>query len=346
MRATAEKQVAALQARYLPDVLRWLRDAFPDSEPGLPQLLRYHLGWEDAEGVATPSDTGKALRPILCLTACELAGGDWHQALPAAAALELVHNFSLVHDDIQDGDVLRHGRQTVWSLWGVPAALSGGNAMRVIADRTLSRLEDTGVPEQSVAAASSELAQRYLEMIEGQYLDVSFEQRWDVTIAEYLDMIGRKTGALFESAMFLGALVATNDTRAARAFGACGRGMGTAFQVRDDYLGVWGDPETMLKPAADIQRKKKSLPMVYMLGRASDNDLAWLAEAYAHDQISEPNVQRILKLLEQLDARQYVQRIAEATASDALASGAAPDLAPDTRETLEALARYFVTRDK
>ena len=175
---------------------------------------------------------------------------------------------------------------------------------------------------------------------------MSFEERRDVSVAEYLEMIGRKTGALFESAMFLGALVATNDTEMAHAFGACGRWMGMAFQVRDDYLGVWGDPETMLKPAADIQRKKKSLPMVYMLQRASDDDLAWLAEAYAHDQISEPNVQRILKLLERLDAQRYVRRVAEANASDALALGTGLCLTHEQQRVLQEIARYFVTREK
>ena len=344
--ATAEQEVAALQARFLPDVQSWLRDAIPRSEQGLSRLLRYHLGWEDADGVASPSSGGKALRPVLCLTACELAGGDWHRALPAAAALELVHNFSLIHDDILDGDVLRRGRQTVWSIWGVPAALSAGNAMRVIADRTLARLEDVGVPGVSVAKASAELTRGYLEMLEGQHLDVALELRSDVTVAEYLDMIGRKTGALFATAMYLGALVATDDAETAHAFGACGRLMGMAFQVRDDYLGVWGDPDAMLKPAADIKRKKKSLPIVYMLEHTSDDDRVWLDEAYADDQISGPNVDRILDLLERLNAPEYVQRTARAIASAAVASAAGLCLTHEQHTALPQIVRHFITREK
>ena len=344
--ATAEHEVAALQARFLPDVQSWLRDAIPRSEQGLSRMLRYHLGWEDADGIAGPSSGGKAVRPVLCLTACELAGGDWHRALPAAAALELVHNFSLIHDDILDGDVLRRGRETLWKVWGVPAALAAGNAMRVIADRTLARLEDAGVPGASVAEASAELTRGYLEMLEGQHLDVALELRSDVTVAEYLDMICRKTGALFATAMFLGALVATDDPETAHAFGACGRMMGMAFQVRDDYLGVWGDPYTTLKPAADIKRKKKSLPIVYMLEHAHADDRAWLDEAYADDQISGPNVERILDLLERLNARQYVQRTAQATASGALATDTGLCLTHEQRRVLQAIACYFVTREK
>ena len=344
--APPRQPVAELQARYLPDVMRWLRDVLPGSEPGLSQLLRYHMGWEDAGGTARPPGSGKALRAILCLTACELAGGDWHAALPAAAALELVHNFSLIHDDIQDGDATRRGRETVWSIWGLPAALAGGNAMRVIAERTLTRLEDTGVSPASVAIASAELTRGYLDMIEGQYLDLSFEHRQYVPVADYLGMISRKTGALFESAMFLGSLVATDDIDIARAFGATGRGMGIAFQVRDDYLGVWGDPDTMLKPAADIKRKKKSLPIVHMLERAGGDDRAWLGEAYADDQISGPNVERILDLLERLNVRHYVERTAQATASDALASGTGLCLTHEQQRVLQDIAWYFVTREK
>ena len=345
MTATPEQQVAALQAQYLPDLQAWLRDALAGSASGIDHLLRYHMGWEDAEGVPTPSDGGKALRPVLCLTACELAGGDWHRALPAAAALELVHSFSLVHDDIQDGDVLRRGRETLWSVWGVPAALSGGNAMRVIADRTLAKLEGSGLPPAAVMRASAELNHRYLEMIEGQYLDMSFEQRPRITVTEYLDMIGRKTGALFESAMFLGALMATDDVGRAHAFGACGRRIGVAFQVRDDYLGVWGDPAKTLKPLTDIQRKKKSLPMVYMLEAASREDRTWLAGAYAGDEIDSENLQRILLLLDRLGAQEYVTRTAEACASEARSLAGALGLPAGRRRTLEAIAAYCVQRD-
>ncbi len=346
MTGTPEQHVASLQAEYLPDVGAWLREALADPGAGINHLLRYHMGWEDAEGMLTPSEGGKALRPVLCLTACELAGGDWHRALPAAAALELVHNFSLVHDDIQDGDVLRRGRETLWSVWGVPAALSGGNAMSVIADRTLAKLETSGLPPAAVMQASAELNRRYLEMIEGQYLDMAFEQRALVTSAEYLDMIGRKTGALFESAMFLGALVANDDPGQAHAFGACGRRMGVAFQVRDDYLGVWGDPAKTLKPLTDIRRKKKSLPMVYMLETASRDDQAWLADAYANDQISNENLERILLLLDRLGAQEYVTRIAEERASEAVSLAGALGLPARRRRTLEAIAAYCVQRDR
>ena len=230
MPASAEREVAALQDRFFDSIQASLRDAVIDSPSGFFGLLRYHLAWEDADGNATQDgDGGKGLRPVLCLTACELCGGDWRKALPAAAAMELVHNFSLIHDDIQDEDEVRRGRPTLWAIRGVANALSAGNAMRVIADQALGALLDVGVPDHVVLEASAELTERYLEMIEGQYLDMAFEGRDDVTVDEYLDMIGRKTGALVESAMYLGALVATGDRATASAFGQCGRKLGLAY---------------------------------------------------------------------------------------------------------------------
>ncbi|MCH7656645.1 MAG: polyprenyl synthetase family protein [Chloroflexi bacterium] len=194
--------------------------------------------------------------------------------------------------------------------------------------------------------ASAELNQRYLEMIEGQYLDMAFEQRERVTVAEYLDMIGRKTGALFESAMFLGALVANDDPGQAHAFGACGRRIGVAFQVRDDYLGVWGDPAKTLKPLTDIQRKKKSLPLVHLREAGTEEDRAWLQEAHRDDEVSGPNVRRILALLDRLGAREYVMRTAEACASEAVSLAGALGLPAGRQRTLEAIAAYCVQRDR
>ncbi len=347
MIATAEQEVAALQARYLPAVKASIRDAVPDSDSGFFKLLRYHLGWEDADGRPADEDSGKALRPLLCLMACELAGGDWRTALPAAAALELVHNFSLIHDDIQDGDTTRRGRATLWSVRGIPEAVAAGNAMRSVADRVFSGLAVGPTPPHVAAFASMRLTQGYLEMIEGQYLDISFEQAERVSVDDYLDMISRKTGALIESAMFLGALIATGNERAATAFGACGRKLGLAFQIRDDYLGVWGDPQSTGKAVgADIRRKKKALPMVYMLQHAAADNRAWVNAAMAVTEVAVADVERMLALLEKLDARQYVQQVAESHAADAVTTLEQLGLAQEACQKLRSVAEFFVTRQK
>jgi len=345
--ATAEQEVSALAQRYLTDVKARLRASVPDSPSGYFDILRYHLGWQDRDGGPVDEDSGKGLRPILCLASCELAGGDWHRALPAAAALELVHNFSLLHDDIQDEDTTRRGRATAWTVFGTHQAIAAGNGMRVVADQTLLALADAGLSPETITAASVELTQRYLEMIEGQYLDMSFERADNVTSDEYLDMVARKTGALIEAAMYLGALVATNDNAAAQAFGACGRQLGLAFQVRDDLLGIWGDPNATGKPVgSDIRRKKKSMPVVFLFQSASAEDRRWLDGAYAADEVGGEEVERVLEMLDRLDARAYVQQTAERQASDAVSAIDGLGLPSNARRTLEAMAQYFVTRNK
>ena len=194
MSTTTEREVTALQYRYRAEVTDQLRQAVPHDVGGLYSLLRYHLGWEEVDGRAAPDSGGKALRPILCLMACDLAGGDSRRALPMAAALELVHNFSLLHDDIQDGDVERHHRPTVWSVWGVPKALDAGNAMRVLADRALLALSETVISPSCLLAASRTLTGRYMEMIEGQYLDMAYEQTDGVTVEQYMGDGGPQDG--------------------------------------------------------------------------------------------------------------------------------------------------------
>ncbi len=347
MPATAEREVSALAQRYLADVKARLRASVPDSPDGYFDLLRYHLGWQDRDGRPVDEDSGKGLRPILCLASCELAGGDWRRALPAAAALELVHNFSLLHDDVQDGDTTRRGRATAWTVFGTHQAIAAGNGMRVVADQTLLALADAGLSAETITAASVELTRRYLEMIEGQYLDMSFEHADNVTPDEYLDMVARKTGALIEAAMYLGALVATDDDAVAHAFGACGRQLGLAFQVRDDLLGIWGDPDATGKPVgSDIRRKKKSMPAVFLFESAGPEDRRWLDEAYAADEVAGEDVERVLEMLDRLGARAHVQQTAERQAAGAVSAIEGLHLPPDARRTLEAMAEYFVTRDK
>ena len=159
------------------------------------------MGWTSVSGDNENHPVGKSLRPILCLAACEMAGGDFTEAIPAAASLELIHNFSLIHDDIQDGDLMRRSRPTIWSIWGVPNAINAGNSMRIIADRTMLESSSENRNLDVTVDAALESTIRSLDMIEGQYMDMSFESSTNVNVAEYLKMVERKTGALIQSAM-------------------------------------------------------------------------------------------------------------------------------------------------
>ena len=200
----------------------WRESEEDDSAAALYHMLQYHLGWADERGalLGVPVSQGKALRPTLCLFSCEALSGDWTSSLPVAAALEFIHNFSLIHDDIQDGDVERRHRATVWALQGQPQALVAGNAMRSLADITALGLTGRGVPGDTALQASTLLSRGYLDMIKGQCLDLAFEGSLDIRLEDYLTMISCKTGALIRCGMEMGALIASDEEASVRAFAA------------------------------------------------------------------------------------------------------------------------------
>jgi geranylgeranyl diphosphate synthase type I len=304
-------------------------------------MLRYHMGWADAEGRPLSAESGKALRPTLCLLACEAAGGDWQDALPAAAALELVHNFSLVHDDIQDHDAERRHRPTVWSVWGEPQAINAGDALLILGRLAVLRLAERGLPVDRVVEAARVLDERTLEIVEGQALDLSFEERLDVDEDDYLEMIEKKTGALFDCALRLGALAGSDDAATAEGLGACGRWLGVAFQVRDDALGIWGSESRTGKPSAqDVRNRKKSLPAVYGLARSDE-----LRAVYAQPHLADADVSLVLRALDGVGAAGYCRTVAEEYRGRALAQLEALPLEPGPAEELRRTADFILERD-
>ncbi len=309
------------------------------------RMVRYHLGWQDVQGRPAQAG-GKALRPVLCLLACESAGGDWRRALPAAAAVELVHNFSLVHDDIQDRDRERRHRPTVWSIWGDAQAINAGDALLVLARLALLGLADQGISAASVVEAAGVLDQATLEMVEGQVMDLGFEERLDVDLAEYLEMIEKKTGALFDCSLRLGALVGGAGPAIVEAMGRCGRLLGVAFQVRDDMLGVWGaESQTGKPPAADIRRRKKSLPAVYALSQADGAALEAIQRAYSQPELTDDDVSMVLRVLDSLEAQSYCLRLAEERRSAALAELEPSQMAAEAAAKLRQTAALLLERE-
>ena len=311
-------------SRYKSSLEQGLHNAVPGGEnPEAYRLLRYHLGWADQNGgtMDTSLTQGKALRPTLCLFACDALAADYSQALPAAAAVELIHNFSLVHDDIQDQDVERRHQPTVWHLWGIPKALWSGNAMQCTGDLSLLGAAGQGVAPATVLRVSEILTESYLEMIQGQCMDLDFESRTDIKSEEYLYMIACKTGALIRSALQIGALLATEDPATVKAFAEFGNHLGQAFQVRDDYLGIWGDQATLGKATGnDIRRRKKSYPVVFALERASGQAMEDLLRIYRQEELEEDDVQRVMAVLDEVGSQEQAQRVTEAAAGRALAA--------------------------
>jgi geranylgeranyl diphosphate synthase type I len=303
-----DTELSGFLGYWLPRIEAELRTAIPADEPVVApfyHMMRYHLGWMDEEFHEQTFPAGKRLRPILCLLACAEVGGDPDDALPAAAALELLHNFSLVHDDIEDGDEMRRHRLTVWKLWGIPQAINVGDGMYTLAYATLQRLARRGLAAETTLAAFDLFTQTCLALTEGQYLDMSFEGRSDVTASEYMRMVRGKTAALIGASAALGALIGGATAKQVGALERFGQSMGLAFQIQDDLLGIWGEPEVTGKPAGnDILRRKKSLPILHALNHER------VGEPFATLLAAEPkqgHLQQALALLDQAGARDLVE---------------------------------------
>ena len=345
---TAQKrrlELPGMFTEYRADIGNALRAALDNRAP-VYDLLRYYMGWVDTEGNATAGTEGKYLRPTLCLFACEAVGGARGLAMPAAAAMELIHNFSLIHDDIQDGDETRHHRKTLWAIWGIPKALVAGNVLRVVADSTLDSLQSAGVPAHRALPVVEQLTQAYLEMIEGQYMDISFEGQSEVGLKQYLDMIARKTGALIRCSFTMGALIGAQNIGDADAFREGGRALGFLFQVRDDILGIWGDEESTGKPVgADIRRKKNAFPAVYAMSQAQGEDKRHLLSIYRKSELSDADVHDVLHIMDALNVRQHAHTLAAQEAEVAMDALTAVEMDHNARREYESLLHFLLYRE-
>jgi geranylgeranyl diphosphate synthase type I len=262
--------LASTRARLDP----FLRSAVDTMPPLVRRIAGYHLGWTDEHGIATDTSSGKAVRPTLAMLAAEAVGGDPDAAFPAAAAVELVHNFSLVHDDVIDHDRTRRHRPTAWVVFGLGPALLAGDALLALAQAVLAR---SGHPAAQDAAGM--LCAAAIELTEGQCADLGFERRADVGLSDCWAMVGAKTAALLGCATAIGARFGGGGHDQVEHLGRFGRNLGFAFQLVDDLLGIWGDPATTGKPVySDLQSRKKSLPVVAALtsGTPAGRELAGL----------------------------------------------------------------------
>lgn len=224
------------------------------------EMLTYHMGWT-GEG-AGPEATGKRIRPLMVLLCTASCGADWQSALPAAASVELVHNFSLVHDDIQDNSPKRRGRDTVWTKWGAPMAINVGDALFVLSNQAIIDLKEN-YPAEIVVKASEILHNTCLDLTRGQFMDMSYEGRTDLKVDDYWPMISGKTAALLSACCHLGAVLGGADETKQDAYRSFGQYLGLAFQVQDDILGIWGNEAVTGKSAAsDLVEGKNSLPVL------------------------------------------------------------------------------------
>jgi geranylgeranyl diphosphate synthase type I len=341
----AEKAQAIL-GRYRPLVDAEIRRILAGrADIDLYTMIRYHLGHVDAQGSPVASPGGKQVRSAFCLLACEATGGEAAAAAPAGAAIELVHSFTLLHDDIADQDEVRRGRPTAWKLWGVGHAITAGDALYALANLATNQLAQHASPE-IVAAALRELNQAVLDVCEGQQLDLSYEGRDDLDYADYLKMVSLKTGALYRAAAAVGTQVAGADDEVVAALRNFGSVIGMAYQIRDDILGLWGDPQKTGKPAgSDLRRNKRSLPIVLALSIGYPGLHRRLVEILDHEITSDEDAAELAAVMEQDGIRDHCERIAAALVEGAVTEHLSSiDLEPRWQQQLEDVARYMIGR--
>jgi len=285
----------------------------PESGSEMIEMISYHLGWRES---APAAGKGKRLRPLLSLLTCQAAGGEWRDCVPVASAVELIHNFTLIHDDIEDQSETRRGRTTVWKRWGVAQAINTGDAVLILAHLSCQRLRQSDISAGTVLEVQRALDEACLRLTVGQYLDLAFETRPDVLEPVYLAMVEGKTAALIASGTLSAALVAGARPPIVEAYREFGRHLGLSFQIQDDILGIWGAPEVTGKPAGDdLRSRKKSLPILFGLHNSKEFASLWNDSALGPD-----DIQDMTNELERGGALDYARQASEKHMDTAVAA--------------------------
>ncbi len=291
---------------------------------------------------------GKRLRPTLLLLSTRVAGGNEDQALPAAAAIEILHNFTLVHDDVMDMDEFRRGVPTVHKVWGIPTAIIAGDLLFSKSFEAILKLTSNGVSIERVVEAAEILAKTASTIAEGQAMDMSFEDRLDVTEEEYFTMIYKKTAVLFEASTKIGALIAEAPNDVIKYLAEYGRKIGLAFQIQDDILGIMGEEKKVGKPVgSDIREGKKTIIIINALKNASPSEKEKLLDALGNRKIGREKIEEIVDLLKKLGSIDYAKQYATKFSNEAIAAlNAIETKDSDAKKMLVELAEYVVKRIK
>lgn len=316
-----------------------LRRSVDSLDENLRLPVTYHLGWTDREGNPSGVGGGKGVRSALTVLGAEAVGAEAHVAVPGGAAVELIHNFSLIHDDIMDNDRVRRHRATVWDVFGVGDAIIVGDAMHALAFQIL--LADTNT---HAGRATARLAQATSAMIAGQAQDVALDRGKTATLDETIAMEANKTGALLAQSVAIGAVLGGGPEDAIGALEGFGVSLGIAFQAVDDVLGIWGDEATTGKPVGnDLREQKKSMPIALALDRGGDIGAAVLS-AFA-EPLAESGIAALASQLESAGIRDEVQGIARDYLDDAISTLDSVQLDPSAKAELVELANFIWERE-
>jgi geranylgeranyl diphosphate synthase type I len=318
-----------------------LRAAVERLEPSIARVAAYHLGWVDVSGRPVAGNGGKAVRPALAVLSAEAVGADARVALPGAVAVELVHNFSLLHDDLMDGDEERRHRPTAWKAFGPALAVLTGDALLALAEDVV-----LSAPGETGARAARHLTEATDRLIRGQAEDLSFEGRLEVSVAECMAMEGNKTGALLACSSSIGAVLAGASSGTVATLGEFGHHLGLAFQAIDDLLGIWGLPELTGKPTwSDLRQRKKSVPVTVALGKRTPGSERLAALLAGQGPVGDEDLALAAKLVQEAGGRDWAQREAERQLELAMACLDAVAMPAAARDDLVNLARFVTTRE-
>lgn len=310
----------------------------PQVAPLFWEIVDYHFQWSGE----TKRAGGKKLRPLLALLVARAIRGDYHHAMPAAVALEMVHNFTLIHDDIMDNSPERRHRQTVWSKWNISQAINAGDGIYTLAMMSLLDLLPDCSP-QALADAYQTLLSACLATVEGQVLDIGFETRSDVTPDEYIQMIAHKSAALISCSAKLGARLSTEQASVIQGYADFGWNIGIAFQIWDDYLGIWGqESETGKSATSDIEGKKKSYPALLAFQDAQTHDA--IDKLYRKEVLSQSDIAQVLEILQSINAQDRTQALMQDYYHKALASLDSTNISGPNQQILRDLAAFFIER--
>ena len=316
-------------------------------------MIRYHLGYTNEDFTPAPDQVriqsrGKRLRPAIAMLTCAATGGDPLTAAPVGVAIELLHNFTLIHDDIQDKSETRRHRPTVWNLWGIEQAINAGDALFAASQLPILGLTRAGVPAATVVQLIDAFNRMTIEIVEGQTLDLGFEGRADISADDYLEMISGKTAAIVRFAASSGAVLGGASRETRDRFAEFGLALGLGYQIRDDALGVWGVADVTGKATADdIRRRKQSLPIVLLRQRVSQSEANELDVIYRAPSIGDTGVARVLALLHRYEVAGEISALVDAYHAKALTAlkSAADDRDNAAVTALSGLAGRLALRD-
>ncbi len=312
---------------------------FESRQGFLYDVLRYHLGWVDQQGQPEPGATPLHFQAAVALATCESLKDDFHDALPAAASVELVYNFTMVHSDVQSGRAEAGDRPSIWWVWGPAQAINAGDGLHALGRTTIMRLAQRGVPPERVLSAVRSLDQACLTLCEGQYMDLEFQDQIMVSSAAYLDMVGRKAGALAGCAAESGALAAGASEDVCGTLRDVGRGLGSGWQIARDIEDLWGERGDGMTPS-NVLNKKKSLPLIHALENGSVSVKRELGSIYMKRVLEPEDAARLIAILEEAGSRTAAEHKARELVEQALDAAVGAGVPQEEQKHLQQLGEW------